>query len=68
MSINWQNQCLNKDKIKLQNKMIEKDCWQTCLNCEHWNKNVEKCKLYEQKPPLNTIVVGCEQWYYEIPF
>lgn len=61
----WQEICLSRDKIKLQNKMIEKDCWQCCKNCLYWNG---QCKQFNAIPPMQVLIVGCENWEYDIPF
>lgn len=40
----------------------------TCINCEAFDKRNELCTLCNQRPPAETIVKGCEQWYDCIPF
>lgn len=64
----WQKKCFCKDRIKFQRKMIDKDLWQCCLNCEHFNRNEMICKKFKATPPIETLLVGCEEWIYDIPF
>lgn len=40
----------------------------TCINCENFDHDQEKCRLVDQRPPLKVIVYGCEQYIEEIPF
>jgi len=64
--------CFNKDRINFQQKMINCDHWQCCQNCVHLDKMFEGmpcyCSLFNAVPPVHVIVVGCENWQYEIPF
>lgn len=68
MDKTWQEICFSKDRIKLQNKMIDKDIWQCCKNCLYFNRIDSFCKKFHANPPSDTIVVGCENWEYDIPF
>jgi hypothetical protein len=65
MSLSYQQKCNNKDMIKFQNRLIVKECWHCCKNCINWDG---KCKLYNTIPPVEVLVVGCENWEYDIPF
>jgi len=55
-----------EDIIALQKRVIEKDGWQCCLNCENWNDST--CKKFNATPPPEVLVVGCNGWQYRIPF
>lgn len=55
-------------RIKSQNHLVGMNHWQTCLNCEHWNSNINVCRYYEALPPPHIIIVGCEMHDFDIPF
>lgn len=55
-----------QDNMKYQKRVIETGCWRCCLNCNIWYEN--KCTKYNQTPPPETIVVGCEHYEYYVPF
>ena len=63
--LDYQDKCFNKDRIKFQERMVNLNAWQCCHNCIHWDG---KCKLFNAVPPSRTIVLGCEEFQYEIPF
>lgn len=58
----------NKLVIERQKAQIDNFIWQNCPNCEHWNKDKEECKQWNVRPPASIIVVGCENWFVNIPF
>lgn len=68
MDKTWQEICFSRDRIKLQNKMIDKDIWQSCKNCLYFNRRDNFCKKFNANPPIETIIVGCENWESQIPF
>lgn len=51
-----------------QDFLIDREIWPTCINCDNFNEEEEKCKLYDQRPPARVIVKGCPQWIPIIPF
>lgn len=60
---------LNKRRIGVQELAIKYDQWQTCVNCDHWDKAAEVCdKFGKQRPPAYIIVTGCQDHVIEIPF
>ena len=41
----------------------------TCATCDWYNHEHEMCSKWKMKPPAKTIVVGCDDWWYDdIPF
>lgn len=42
--------------------------YRNCLNCDHWNFDMDGCNKFRAKPPTDIIVYSCEQWEQEIPF
>lgn len=45
--------------------------FQSCINCDFFNKEAEICKIVNRRPPAQVIVFGCKSWYNnkdEIPF
>lgn len=56
--------------VVLMNTGKRSDYFRTCVTCLHWNAEREECKLYNVKPPIATIVDGCEKYedFDEIPF
>lgn len=55
-------------RIEVQNNNIERALWQTCLNCDFWRKDIERCEKFQARPPAVVIVVGCVHHLDEIPF
>lgn len=55
-------------RIAFQEKMHRNQVWASCLNCEHWHKTKGECFTYGATPPLQVILVGCQEWEGEIPF
>lgn len=49
-------------------KMMQIGLFQTCLNCEFWNKEKETCEKFNMRPPAKVIVVGCSEHSDIIPF
>jgi hypothetical protein len=54
--------------IKSQKSMIQTFAWNCCLNCDHWNREKQWCNKWNVLPPLEVIVVGCEDYENAIPF
>lgn len=54
--------------IKSQKAMIQTFAWSCCLNCDHWNKDKLWCSKWDVLPPLDVIVVGCEDYENDVPF
>jgi len=68
-SIDWkQTKAMNRQVIEIQKLAIEFDRIQTCTNCQHWNKQSQRCDEFKMLPPAEVIVTGCEEWIYIIPF
>lgn len=46
------------------------DYFQTCITCEHFNKQTEFCELANQRPPALVIADGCSSYTDtdDIPF
>jgi hypothetical protein len=64
---------LNKLSILLSNSMMELGLFKSCMNCEYWiegsqNNPIQKCKLFNARPPTQIIVSGCEKHSDNIPF
>mgnify|MGYP005849459143 CR=1 FL=1 len=55
-------------RIGLQEEMIRKQVWSSCLNCDDWEKKEKRCSRFMTQPPPEVLVVGCQFWYEEIPF
>lgn len=64
-----------------QQKQIDRLLWRCCVNCEYFQEvssynqdsileTQMKCTFYtpHQQPPVEVIVVGCEQHVDHIPF
>jgi len=59
----------NALKMRIQERAVRYHDWQTCLNCEHYDKQEGTCSLYGgATPPATTVVLGCVSWIHEIPF
>lgn len=56
--------------VVLMNTGKRSDYFKTCVTCLNWNNDLEQCKLYNVKPPIATIVDGCEKYedFDETPF
>lgn len=67
--------------VELRTEAVKLGVWPCCLNCEHWkdhtlvdlsdpskNKYEMRCAKYSMVPPVETIVVGCNQHIPYIPF
>lgn len=62
-----------QQKIKLQQQwqqaMIKTaGVFVTCANCEAWDRDNDQCGQYKMRPPVDVIIIGCDQWEQEIPF
>lgn len=70
-------------EMKLHQKMVENGILPSCISCEHWGMNQttiqrgpdgtkppkeEVCRLYSMRPPAEVIVMGCDQWEWDLPF
>lgn len=55
-------------RIEFQKRVILHHNWATCLNCEYWDAAKEHCEKFDAKPPLEVVVVGCNDWIEDIPF
>lgn len=55
----------NERVTKLQEMLVVKEIWRTCLNCIHWR---EGCILFNAMPPPAIIVHGCKDHENDIPF
>ena len=41
---------------------------ESCLTCDCFLKQFAFCRWWKAQPPIETIVMGCEQWGEKIPF
>lgn len=55
-------------RIDVQNDNINYGIWQTCLNCDNFQKDRELCAKFNAKPPAVVLVVGCVHHMDDIPF
>lgn len=57
-------------RTAIQKTLIERDQWQTCLNCDMYKGTEEKpfCGLHKGVPPVSVVVCGCEDHLMKIPF
>ena len=70
------------ERMRIQDRLITGQVWQTCLNCIHWHKRTEidmtvnpptknevaDCGLFKAMPPPHIIVSGCPDHENDIPF
>lgn len=73
MSIEYENLKVKnieiaRHRINLQDSLIQRDQWQTCINCDDFVKETEECKMHKARPPAYIIVSGCENHTMAIPF
>lgn len=55
--------------LQLAKKLHDMKLIATCVTCEHFNYELEMCKLCFQRPPAQVIAYGCPQWKDEdLPF
>lgn len=53
----------------LHKELIEHGIVQSCLNCENFNEDSEKCSLAPAFAlPAKVVVYGCSKWIILIPF
>ena len=52
----------------LQRSLLAAQVVHSCLNCEHFVQEPDKCTLYKTMPPAKVIYFGCPSWEGEIPF
>lgn len=57
-----------RHRIKIQEIIVRRDQWQTCINCDHFRDNEETCMLFQAHPPAYIIANGCEDHTMKIPF
>lgn len=48
-------------------EMEAKGIFDTCLNCVHWHETKEICTKFNERPPAEVIIHGCEH-HDVIPF
>lgn len=53
----WQKQMINKAGVLI-----------TCANCEAYDRKNDQCAQFKVRPPVDVIVIGCEEWEQAIPF
>ena len=58
----------NKMRAERQKAQVDNFLWQTCINCENWDKDKELCEKWGVRPPAKVIVNGCDDWFVDIPF
>lgn len=63
-----QMRAIASTKAEAQQVLINHDWWQTCINCELFDKKGELCTQFKVRPPATVIVNGCESWQFTIPF
>jgi len=68
MNISAIDKKFNRDRIEFQHNAISFNIWQCCLNCENWNKKDKNCRLFKAIPPVEVLVIGCEEYINDIPF
>lgn len=57
------------DNFKLLRDYIEEiPTYSTCLDCEHWDHQGDKCVKFNMKPPATVIVNKCDDFTPDIPF
>jgi hypothetical protein len=61
---------MNSEDTKKLHEALVYDCIiRTCLNCEFFNKEAERCGNFPASPvPAKVLVFGCPQWMPFIPF
>lgn len=62
-------------RIQIQELLIKRDQWQTCMNCDSYTKEKGMgadppfyCMRHGGTPPPNVVVNGCPQHMMDIPF
>lgn len=66
------------DVPRLQMREVMAGRWRCCWNCDKWteghnemstNTAAPRCRLFNQRPPTEVIIVGCPEWFASgIPF
>lgn len=73
---------MNIDRLKLGSALSEdmertavrRGFWACCTNCAHWGPNAlpsalqPGCMKFKAMPPWETIVIGCKEWEFGVPF
>lgn len=59
--------------MEFQQGLIDSGQITTCTNCINWKERPMSgktmiCGKWDQTPPPDVIVVGCNQWEFDIPF
>lgn len=69
-----------KYRIDIQTVLIQRDQWQTCMNCDSYTKAKGEhvaelgervsfwCREHRAYPPPDVVVNGCPQHQMDIPF
>lgn len=60
-------------RIKMQEVMIKRDLWQSCMGCDNYTKENGAptpfyCTVHHAVPPPNIVVSGCPDYQMDIPF
>jgi hypothetical protein len=69
MSIDYAKEQVSRNAAqqRFQQRIVEKDAWQCCLNCEAFKNDV--CQRFGNvTPPPAVVVHGCDLWQFRIPF
>jgi hypothetical protein len=40
----------------------------TCANCISYDRRKDACLLFNSRPPVDVVVIGCDSWEQDIPF
>jgi len=55
-------------RLLFQNTQIACNNWQTCINCDSYEKETGNCKYWKAVVPARVAVIGCEEYVSDIPF
>jgi len=66
MSSNSQKEEVRKEilrgRARVQHQLIQEGVWSCCLNCSHWDLEADICLRFGSLPPVEVVLVGCEEW------
>lgn len=65
------NQATTKRQLQrqLQLELVRSGEFPSCVSCDMFDSSSETCKRWDNKrPPVEWLVVGCEEWESDIPF